>query len=104
SCGQCIQVCRDKAVHGVLNFVCDKQGRPALRPDDRPHFGSNKNGLTLMGDSNCVQCGACVQVCPTGAMVDSRDRSQGRTEDLKAVDTICTYCGVGCKLTMFVDE
>ncbi|EOX4788351.1 formate dehydrogenase subunit alpha [Vibrio alginolyticus] len=104
SCGQCIQACRDKAVHGVLNFVCDKQGRPALRPDDRPHFGSNKNGLTLMGDSNCVQCGACVQVCPTGAMVDSRDRSQGRTEDLKAVDTICTYCGVGCKLTMFVDE
>ncbi|MDF5496330.1 molybdopterin-dependent oxidoreductase, partial [Vibrio parahaemolyticus] len=57
-----------------------------------------------MGDSNCVQCGACVQVCPTGAMVDSRDRSQGRTEDLKAIDTICTYCGVGCKLTMFVDE
>ncbi|TMX67803.1 formate dehydrogenase subunit alpha [Vibrio rotiferianus] len=104
SCGQCIQACRDKAVHGVLNFVCDKQGRPALRPDDRPHFGSNKNGFTLMGDSNCVQCGACVQVCPTGAMVDSRDRSQGRTEDLKAVDTICTYCGVGCKLTMFVDE
>ncbi|ELB2803075.1 formate dehydrogenase subunit alpha [Vibrio alginolyticus] len=104
SCGQCIQACRDKAVHGVLNFVCDKQGRPALRPDDRPHFGSNKNGLTLMGDSNCVQCGACVQVCPTGAMVDSRDRSQGRTEDLKAVDTICTYCGVGCKLTMFLDE
>ncbi|CAE6918229.1 Belongs to the prokaryotic molybdopterin-containing oxidoreductase family [Vibrio sp. B1REV9] len=104
SCGQCIQACRDKAVHGVLNFVCDKQGRPALRPDDRPHFGTNKNGLTLMGDSNCVQCGACVQVCPTGAMVDSRDRSQGRTEDLKAVDTICTYCGVGCKLTMFVDE
>ncbi len=104
SCGQCIQACRDKAVHGVLNFVCDKQGRPALRPDDRPHFGSNKNGLTLMGDSNCVQCGACVQVCPTGAMVDSRDRSQGRTENLKAVDTICTYCGVGCKLTMFVDE
>ncbi|WP_050918941.1 formate dehydrogenase subunit alpha [Vibrio campbellii] len=104
SCGQCIQACCDKAVHGVLNFVCDKQGRPALRPDDRPHFGSNKNGLTLMGDSNCVQCGACVQVCPTGAMVDSRDRSQGRTEDLKAVDTICTYCGVGCKLTMFVDE
>ncbi|MGI9917122.1 formate dehydrogenase subunit alpha [Vibrio owensii] len=104
SCGQCIQACRDKAVHGVLNFVCDKQGRPALRPDDRPHFGSNKNGLTLMGDSNCVQCGACVQVCPTGAMIDSRDRSQGRTEDLKAVDTICTYCGVGCKLTMFVDE
>ncbi|MDF2152910.1 formate dehydrogenase subunit alpha [Vibrio sp. CAU 1672] len=109
SCGQCIQACREQAVHGVLSFMCDKQGRPALRPDERPHFcspgkGARREGVTLMGDSNCVQCGACVQVCPTGAMVDSRDRSQGRSEELKAVDTICTYCGVGCKLTMYVDE
>ncbi len=104
SCGQCIQACREQAVHGVLNFVCEKQTRWGLRPDDRPHFDSNRNGLVLMGDSNCVQCGSCIQVCPTGALVDSRDRSQGRTESLKAVDTICTYCGVGCKLTMFVNE
>ncbi|HFK5463273.1 TPA: FAD-dependent oxidoreductase, partial [Vibrio parahaemolyticus] len=100
SCGQCIQACREQAVHGVLSFVSDKNGRPALRPDDRPRFrsdekGASCSGLTLMGNSNCVQCGACVQACPTGAMVDSRDRSQGRTEQLKAADTICTYCGVG---------
>ncbi|MDW1538114.1 4Fe-4S binding protein, partial [Vibrio sp. Y159] len=84
SCGQCIQACREQAVHGVLSFVSDKNGRPALRPDDRPRFrsdekGASCSGLTLMGYSKCVQCGACVQACPTGAMVDSRDRSQGRT-------------------------
>ncbi|MEF1288705.1 formate dehydrogenase subunit alpha [Vibrio sp. M260118] len=104
SCGQCIQACSEQAVHGILNFVHDENGRPALRPDDRPHFGSTRNGHIQMGDSNCVQCGTCVQACPTGAMVDSRDRSQGRDETLKQVDTICTYCGVGCKLTMHVDE
>ncbi len=104
SCGQCIQACSEQAVHGILNFVHDHNGRPALRPDDRPHFGKSCDGKLLMGDSNCVQCSACVQACPTGAMVDKRDRSQGRVEQLKAVDTICTYCGVGCKLTMHVDE
>lgn len=29
SCGQCIQACREQAVHGVLSFVSDKNGRPA---------------------------------------------------------------------------
>ncbi|MDN3696246.1 formate dehydrogenase subunit alpha [Vibrio cortegadensis] len=101
SCGQCVQACRDQSVHGILSFMTNKDGTPASRPECRPNFGANK---TLMGDSNCVQCGACIQACPTGAMTDARDRSQGRTETLKAVDTICTYCGVGCKLTMYVDE
>ncbi|PMK00596.1 formate dehydrogenase subunit alpha [Vibrio sp. 10N.261.55.A7] len=101
SCGQCVQACREQSVHGVLSFMTNKDGTPASRPECRPNFGMNG---TAMGDSNCVQCGACVQACPTGAMTDARDRSQGRKETLKAVDTICTYCGVGCKLTMYVDE
>lgn len=76
-------------------------GKPASRPECRPNFGANQ---TLMGDSNCVQCGSCIQACPTGAMVDARDIKQGDTDVLKKVDTICTYCGVGCKLTMHIDE
>ena len=101
SCGQCIQACREQNVHGVLSFMNQSDGKPASRPECRPNFGADK---TLMGDSNCVQCGSCVQACPTGAMVDARDRKQGDTDLLKKVDTICTYCGVGCKLTMHVDE
>ncbi|OED61510.1 formate dehydrogenase subunit alpha [Vibrio tasmaniensis ZS-17] len=101
SCGQCIQACREQNVHGVLSFMNQSDGKPASRPECRPNFGVDK---TLMGDSNCVQCGSCVQACPTGAMVDARDRKQGDTDLLKKVDTICTYCGVGCKLTMHVDE
>ncbi|MCG9545806.1 formate dehydrogenase subunit alpha [Vibrio sp. Isolate33] len=101
SCGQCIQACREQNVHGVLSFMNQSDGKPASRPECRPNFGADK---TLMGDSNCVQCGSCIQACPTGAMVDARDKKQGDTDILKKVDTICTYCGVGCKLTMHVDE
>ncbi|KLV03414.1 formate dehydrogenase [Photobacterium aquae] len=100
SCGQCVDICNEKAVQGVLSFLKNEDGTSAKRPECRPGFADSK----LMGDSNCVQCGACVQVCPTGALVDARDKSQGRIEMLKPVDTICTYCGVGCKVTMFVDE
>ena len=101
SCGQCIQACREQNVHGVLSFMNQADGKPASRPECRPNFGANQ---TLMGDSNCVQCGSCIQACPTGAMVDARDIKQGDTDVLKKVDTICTYCGVGCKLTMHIDE
>ncbi|MBY5948332.1 formate dehydrogenase subunit alpha [Photobacterium rosenbergii] len=100
SCGQCVDTCNNKAVHGVLSFMKDDAGNSAKRPECRPGFENGYN----MGDSNCVQCGACVQVCPTGALTDARDKSQGRIEMLKPVDTICTYCGVGCKVTMYVDE
>ncbi|MGF1723474.1 formate dehydrogenase subunit alpha [Photobacterium nomapromontoriensis] len=100
SCGQCVDICNEKAVHGVLSFLKNEDGTSAKRPECRPGFNDGHN----MGDSNCVQCGACVQVCPTGALVDSRDKSQGRIEMLKPVETICTYCGVGCKVTMYVDE
>ncbi|MGR5080346.1 formate dehydrogenase subunit alpha [Photobacterium swingsii] len=108
SCGQCVDTCSNQTVHGVLSFLKNEDGTSANRPECRPGFekGGDKGSDKRygMGDSNCVQCGACVQVCPTGALTDARDKSQGRIEMLKPVDTICTYCGVGCKLTMLVDE
>lgn len=99
SCGQCIQACHESGVHGVLSFLKNQDGTPVMRPENRAGFGQ-----ACMGDSNCVQCGLCVQSCPTGALVDARDKSESRLDILTPVETICTYCGVGCKLTMFVDK
>ncbi|WP_155395896.1 4Fe-4S binding protein, partial [Aeromonas veronii] len=70
--------CGEQAVQGVLRFAKNSDGTLS----NRPQFDT---GLS-MGDSHCVQCGACVQVCPTGALVDARDKSQGRTELLTPVN------------------
>jgi predicted molibdopterin-dependent oxidoreductase YjgC len=60
-------------------------------------------------DSACVYCGNCIAVCPTGALMASREydeRAAGtwKEEDHTTVDTICPYCGVGCTLTLHVQD
>jgi predicted molibdopterin-dependent oxidoreductase YjgC len=60
-------------------------------------------------DSACVYCGNCIGVCPTGALMfksehDMRAKGAWREESQKRVDTVCTYCGVGCNLTLHVQE
>ncbi len=60
-------------------------------------------------DSACVYCGNCIAVCPTGALMakpefDLRAAAQWRPETQKITDTICPYCGVGCTLTVHVQD
>ena len=60
-------------------------------------------------DSACVFCGNCVGVCPTGALMfkaESDVRDAGKWDESKqtVTDTICPYCGVGCQLTLRVQD
>jgi len=60
-------------------------------------------------DSACVYCGNCVAVCPTGALMgkaefDLREAGNWREEEQSEVDTVCPYCGVGCNLTLHVQD
>jgi formate dehydrogenase major subunit len=57
-----------------------------------------------MGESSCVQCGECVQLCPVGAIIDKKAIGKGRPWELKKVDTVCPYCGVGCQITLHINE
>jgi predicted molibdopterin-dependent oxidoreductase YjgC len=59
--------------------------------------------------SACVYCGNCIAVCPTGALMFTSEyerRETGTWDESKqhAVDTICPYCGVGCTLTLHVQD
>jgi predicted molibdopterin-dependent oxidoreductase YjgC len=57
-----------------------------------------------MGSSSCVQCGECLQLCPTGAIIDKLGRGQGRIWETRKIHTTCAYCGVGCQLHLHVKD
>jgi predicted molibdopterin-dependent oxidoreductase YjgC len=59
--------------------------------------------------SACVYCGNCIGVCPTGALMfrsEHEMRAAGTWDEAAQTrtDTICPYCGVGCTLTLHVQD
>jgi len=60
-------------------------------------------------ESACVYCGNCIAVCPTGALMPTTEyarRAAGTWNEAAQtqVDTVCPYCGVGCNLTLHVQD
>jgi NADP-reducing hydrogenase subunit HndD len=60
-------------------------------------------------ESACVYCGNCIGVCPTGALMFKSEydmRAAGTWDESKQTetDTICPYCGVGCTLSLTVQD
>ena len=90
-CNLCVRACREIQVNDVIGMAYRGAGSKVVFDFDDP-----------MGDSTCVACGECVQVCPTGALMEAGlvdDRGVGHTDGLKEVDSVCPYCGVGCQIT-----
>jgi len=60
-------------------------------------------------ESACVYCGNCIAVCPTGALLptaefDLRRAGAWAPERQHETTTVCPYCGVGCNLTLHVQD
>jgi predicted molibdopterin-dependent oxidoreductase YjgC len=58
-------------------------------------------------ESACVYCGNCIEVCPTGALMfktehDLRQAGAWDESTQTTTDTVCSYCGVGCVLSLHV--
>jgi formate dehydrogenase major subunit len=94
-CDRCVRACDDIQGNDVI-------GRSGKGYTTRIAFDLNDP----MGESSCVTCGECVAACPTGALTNKpingvpiRPR-----EELRQVDSVCPYCGVGCALTFNVDD
>lgn len=98
-CYQCVDACGEQWQN---SFVIEISGRGF---DARV---STEYDVALP-DSACVYCGNCIQVCPTGALMPTTEfemRAAGTwDEDRQATtDTICAFCGVGCGLTLHVQD
>ncbi len=95
-CNLCVRACREVQVNDVIGMAGRGHGSKIVFDFDDP-----------MGDSTCVACGECVQACPTGALIEkSLVDEQGRAcaPELKNVDSVCPYCGVGCQVTYQVAD
>jgi predicted molibdopterin-dependent oxidoreductase YjgC len=60
-------------------------------------------------ESACVYCGNCIAVCPTGALMfatehELREAAAWDESRQTQTGTICPYCGVGCNLTLHVQD
>lgn len=92
-CGRCIAGCNQLVVNEVLDFGFRGGHTKVICDTDLP-----------MGESSCVQCGECVQMCPVGALIEKKGLGKARTWEVEKVRTTCPYCGVGCQLELHVKD
>jgi formate dehydrogenase major subunit len=82
-CSRCVRACDE--IQGTFALTIEGRGF-----DSRMVAGIDEGFL----QSECVSCGACVQACPTSALLEKSVIETGLPEH--SVVTTCAYCGVGC--------
>jgi len=92
-CRRCVRACN--YINGVEAISVVYRGFNA-----RIAFGTD----SFMADSPCEFCGSCVAVCPTAALWPKMAIGQGRPWQLRRIETICSYCGVGCRIALDVKD
>src|SRR5215471_18916711 len=87
-CYRCVRVCNEGMDVGALGIV-NRGVISEIAPNEGDHL-------------RCDECGACIDICPVGALTSGAYRYQTRPWEMTHVGTICTHCGDGCKTTLGV--
>ncbi|MHA2072542.1 MAG: molybdopterin-dependent oxidoreductase, partial [Candidatus Thorarchaeota archaeon] len=88
-CARCVRVCDE--VRGTSAITFSQRGHET-RVDTA--FGTSHI------DSGCWFCGACIDVCPTGALMPRMTKWMGLADTEE--ETTCVLCGVGCQTRLDV--
>ncbi|KPK68697.1 hypothetical protein AMJ87_11530, partial [candidate division WOR_3 bacterium SM23_60] len=90
-CGRCVRACQERRDAHILDFI---------------HRGPQTLVGTAFGLSHlevgCQFCGACVDVCPTGALRERYSMWAGLPE--RSVRSTCGLCSIGCSLKINVGK
>lgn len=84
-CGRCVRGCDEVVANHTLGLR--QRGSESMIHAD---------AHVPLGESTCVSCGTCVQVCPTGALTEKRSAFMGRDKQTEKVKSTCSQCSVGC--------
>jgi formate dehydrogenase major subunit len=90
-CRRCVRACSELAANHTLDLR--QRGAHTMLCADMD---------VPLGESTCTGCGTCVNVCPTGALIDKRSAFMASPAQVDRVATICTQCSLGCGLNVVV--
>jgi len=87
-CFRCVRVCNEGMDVGALGVV-NRGAHSEIAPNKGDHL-------------ECEECGACIDICPVGALTSGAYRHKARPWEIHYVPTVCAHCGDGCKTTLSV--
>jgi len=87
-CYRCVRVCNEGMGVGALGIV-NRGVIAEIAPSHGDHL-------------ECDECGACIDICPVGALTSGAYRYKTRPWEMEHVGTVCTHCSNGCKTTLGV--
>ncbi len=92
-CGACVRACEEMTGQDNLSYLYRGFHRKAAAAGDVPY-----------AESDCVFCGQCVAVCPTGALTEKTMAGKARRWEIERVRTTCPFCGTGCNFDLAVKD